>query len=68
MDALLCSIGDAARALGIGRTKLYALIGEGHIETLTIGRRRLVRSDSIRALARADVQCVAGPDQNATKG
>jgi len=51
LDALLCSIPDAAKALGVGRSKLYELIGEGRLETVTIGRRRLVRTDSIRALA-----------------
>lgn len=51
MDPLLCSIPDAAKALGVGRSKLYELIGEGRLETVTIGRRRLVRTASIRALA-----------------
>lgn len=51
MDTLLCSIPDAAKALGVGRSKLYELIGEGRLETVTIGRRRLVRTDSVRALA-----------------
>lgn len=51
MEAFLVSIPDAAKALGIGRSKLYDLIAEGHLETVTIGRRRLVRTDSIRALA-----------------
>jgi excisionase family DNA binding protein len=54
MDALqpmLCSITDAAKALGLGRSKLYELIAEGRLETVTIGRRRLVRVESVRALA-----------------
>lgn len=51
MDTLLCSIADAAKALGVGRSKLYELIGEGRLDTVTIGRRRLVRTDSVRALA-----------------
>jgi excisionase family DNA binding protein len=51
MDTLLCSIPDAAKALGVGRSKLYELIGERRLETVTIGRRRLVRVDSVRALA-----------------
>ena len=51
MDTLLCSIPDAAKALGVGRSKLYGLITEGRIETITIGRRRLVRTDSMRAFA-----------------
>lgn len=48
---LLCSVTEAARKLGIGRSKAYDLISQGRLETVTIGRRRLVRSDSIRALA-----------------
>ena len=51
MDTLLCSIPDAAKALGLGRSKLYELISEGHLETVTIGRRRLVRTQSLRAFA-----------------
>lgn len=51
MDTLLCSIPDAAKALGVGRSKAYELIAEGRLETVTIGRRRLVRTQSVRALA-----------------
>jgi excisionase family DNA binding protein len=51
LDTLLCSIPDAAKALGIGRSKLYELIDARQIETVAIGRRRLCRTDSVRALA-----------------
>ena len=51
MEPVLCSIPDAAAALGLGRSKIYELIAEGKLATITIGRRRLVRLDSIRALA-----------------
>lgn len=51
MEAVLCSIPDAAKALGIGRSKAYELISEQKLETVTIGRRRLVRVESVRALA-----------------
>jgi excisionase family DNA binding protein len=51
LDTLLCSIPDAAKALGLGRSKLYELIAEQRLETVTIGRRRLVRVESVRALA-----------------
>jgi len=54
MDALLIGIPDAARALGVGRSKAYELIAEGKLETICIGRRRLVRTDSIRALAHGE--------------
>lgn len=51
MEPLLQSIPDAASSLSIGRSKLYELIADGKLETVSIGRRRLVRVESIRALA-----------------
>ena len=43
-------INDAARALGVGRTHLYRLINEGRIDTVQLGRRRLVKAASLRKL------------------
>ena len=40
--ALLLKIEDAARLLGVGRTTLFDLIGQGRIQTVRVGRRRLV--------------------------
>ena len=51
MEPMLCSIPDAGKALGIKRSKIYDLISNGTLDTITIGRRRLVRVESIRALA-----------------
>ena len=51
MEPLLVSIPDAAKALGLGRSKTYELIDDGALETVHIGRRRLVRVESVRALA-----------------
>lgn len=51
IEAVLCSIPDAAKALGLGRSKTYELIAEGRLATVTIGRRRLVRVESVRSLA-----------------
>jgi excisionase family DNA binding protein len=51
MDTVLCSIPDAAKALSLGRSKTYQLIEEGQLETVRIGRRRLVVTSSIRRLA-----------------
>jgi excisionase family DNA binding protein len=53
MDNVLVSIADAGRMLSVGRSTLYRLIGEGRLETVKIGRRTLVRTASIRALAGA---------------
>lgn len=38
VEKLLLTTTEAAAALGIGRTKLYELIGSGHISTVPIGR------------------------------
>ena len=53
METIAAPINDAARALGIGRTSIYALIKEGKLQTVKIGRRTLVKADSIRALVAA---------------
>ncbi|HWC36436.1 MAG TPA: helix-turn-helix domain-containing protein [Mycobacteriales bacterium] len=43
---LLLSPTEAARALGIGRSKLYELLAEGVVPSITIGTcRRIVASD-----------------------
>lgn len=50
LKPLLCSIPDAANALSISRSKTYELITQGVLLTVTIGRRRLVRLDSVNAI------------------
>lgn len=43
----LLAIKQAIYELGIGRTGIYELIKDGKLKTVTIGRRRLVRIESI---------------------
>lgn len=50
MEPVLCSIPEAARSLGIGKTKTYELISENLLECVTIGTRRLVKVSSIKSL------------------
>jgi len=50
MDPVTVTVDGAKRALGLGHTKIYELIGEGRLKTVKIGRRTLVKTDSIRAL------------------
>ena len=52
---LTCTIDDACEVTGLGRTKLYELIGTGRIVTTTIGRRRLVVVRSLLALLDANM-------------
>ena len=49
-EPYLCSVSDAARMLGVGRTKLYDMIAKGEIMSMQIGTRRLVKVASIQAL------------------
>ena len=50
MEPLTVTVAGARHALGIGTTKIYELIGEGRLRTVKIGRRTLIRIDSIHAL------------------
>jgi len=48
MEPITVTIDGAKQALGIGHTKLYELINAGKLRTVKVGRRTLVRTDSIR--------------------
>ena len=50
MEPIATSVNDAAKALSLGRTSIYALIREGRLDTIKLGRRTLVRVESIRRL------------------
>jgi|TARA_R100000501_G_scaffold14813_2_gene26874 excisionase family DNA binding protein len=56
METMLCSIPEAAQALGIGRSKTYQLLEAGKLEAIFIGRRRLVRVASVKAFAEKEGQ------------
>jgi excisionase family DNA binding protein len=46
---MLFPIPDAAETLGIGRSRLYELMDSGQIESVHIGRRRLVPAQALEA-------------------
>ena len=50
MDQLAYSINETAKALSLGRTSIYALIGDGRLDAFKLGRRTLVKAASIRRL------------------
>jgi excisionase family DNA binding protein len=47
---LTCTVAEACEVTGLGRTKIYELIGDGRITTTTVGRRRLVIVQSLLVL------------------
>jgi excisionase family DNA binding protein len=54
MEPLALSINDTAKALSLGRTSIYAMIADGRLEAFRLGRRRLIRMESIRRLIAAE--------------
>jgi excisionase family DNA binding protein len=50
MERLAYSINETAAALCLGRTSLCAMIADGRLEAFKLGRRTLVKADSIRRL------------------
>jgi excisionase family DNA binding protein len=50
MEPLAVSINDTAKVLGLGRTTIYAMIADGRLEAFKLGRRTLVKAESIRRL------------------
>jgi hypothetical protein len=51
---LAYSIKDAIQVSSIGKTRLYALIGEGRLKVTRVGKRTLVNAESLRQLVAND--------------
>lgn len=47
---LAFTIAEACHAIGIGRSKLYELIGQGRLQTRKIGARTVIPAESLRML------------------
>ena len=45
------TIKEARRLIGIGHTQVYKLINDGRLETVLIGKRRLICYGSLQKLA-----------------
>lgn len=50
MEKFAYSINETSRALSMGRTSIYAMISDGRLEAFKLGRRTLIKADSIRRL------------------
>ena len=50
LKPLALTITDTCRVSGLGRTTIYDLLANGSLQTVTIGRRRLVMFASLEAM------------------
>ena len=50
MDRTCLTPEEAAQALGIGRTFMYSLLASGRIESIKLGRRRLIPTEALERL------------------
>ena len=48
-ERLAVSVEDGAAMAGVGRTTLYAALGDGSLRSLKIGKRRLIRVEALEA-------------------
>ena len=49
MEPILLRPEEVAECLGLGRTKVFELLAQGHIESVTVGRSRRVHRDEVHA-------------------
>lgn len=52
VDPICVRVNDAARMIGVGRTKLYELIASGEIETVKLGKATRITTASLQELVR----------------
>jgi len=57
---LLVRVDEAARLLGVGRTKVYELIAEGSLPTVCLGKARRVPTDALKAWIAARIDRAGG--------
>jgi excisionase family DNA binding protein len=55
MDSMTTSIAEAGKTLSLGRTTINNLIKSEQLETIKIGRRRLIKTESIRRLINSEI-------------
>ena len=52
VEPICVRVNEAARMIGIGRTKLYELISAGELETVKIGKATRITTTSLYELVR----------------
>jgi excisionase family DNA binding protein len=49
-EVIALGIADACRVSGMGRSWIYAALADKRLASVRLGRRRLIKADSLRAL------------------
>jgi excisionase family DNA binding protein len=62
---LLLSIAEAAACLGISRAHFYEILGQQHLPTIRLGRRRMVRARDLESFVASLVDSLAPSDATA---
>ena len=52
MDKLMYRPAEAAQALGMGRTAVFALIKSGRLRSIKVGGARFITAEALRAFVR----------------
>ena len=60
-EPITTTIGDFSRLTGLGRSTIYELLGERKLDSVKIGKRRLILLDSYRRLLERQLPPVAAP-------
>ncbi len=58
IEPICVKVNDAARMIGVGRTKLYELIAAGEVDVVKLGKSTRVTTASLRALIQK--RCLIG--------
>ncbi|MGH7643193.1 MAG: excisionase family DNA-binding protein [Candidatus Dormibacteria bacterium] len=67
-DREILSVEEAADWLGVGRSKVYELIGQGELAVLRMGRRTCIPTEVLREFARAHTTVAGVPVHAAGTG
>mgnify|MGYP002141020673 FL=1 len=50
LEPICVTVNEAARMIGVGRTKLYELIAAGEVDVVKLGKSTRITTASLRAL------------------
>jgi excisionase family DNA binding protein len=60
-NIITTTVAEFCRLSGLGRTKVYQLVGDGSLDSFNVGKRRLIVLDSYRRLIERRVAASAAP-------